>query len=43
VVGRVKIEERPLLLVEAQTTDGQRHSVLLQVPVCFSSFNDLFE
>eukprot|EP00959_Pyramimonas_sp_CCMP1952_P262148 5481905-Pyramimonas_sp.AAC.2 len=30
VVGRVKIEERPLLLVEAETSDGCRHSVLMQ-------------
>lgn len=30
VVGRVKIEARPLVLVEAKTADGQLHSVLLQ-------------
>jgi 3-dehydroquinate synthase class II len=29
-VGRVKIEARPLVLVEARTADGQLHSVLLQ-------------
>lgn len=29
LVGRVKIESRPLLLVEVEV-DGQRHSVLLQ-------------
>lgn len=29
LVGRVKIESRPLLLVEVDV-DGQRHSVLLQ-------------
>lgn len=29
VVGRVKIESRPLLLVEVDV-DGQKHSVLLQ-------------
>jgi 3-dehydroquinate synthase class II len=29
LVGRVKIESRPLLLVEAEV-EGQRHSVLLQ-------------
>ncbi|GAQ82381.1 3-dehydroquinate synthase family protein [Klebsormidium nitens] len=29
LVGRVKIESRPLILVEAQA-DGQRHSILLQ-------------
>lgn len=29
-VGRVKIEERPLLLVEAETANGVRHSVILQ-------------
>lgn len=30
IVGRVKIETRPLVLVEAETQDGQRHSILLQ-------------
>lgn len=30
VVGRVKIESRPLVLVEAVTPDGQAHSHLLQ-------------
>ena len=30
VVGRVKIEPRPLILVEAETADGERHSVILQ-------------
>lgn len=30
LVGRVKIETRPLVLVEAETEDGLRHSILLQ-------------
>jgi len=30
VVGRVKVEARPLVLVEAETEDGASHSVLLQ-------------
>lgn len=30
IVGRVKIEARPLVLVEAATQDGERHSVMLQ-------------
>jgi 3-dehydroquinate synthase class II len=30
VVGRVKIERRPLVLVVARTTDGAEHSILLQ-------------
>jgi 3-dehydroquinate synthase II len=30
VVGRVKIERRPMLLVEAQTADGRRVAALLQ-------------
>jgi 3-dehydroquinate synthase class II len=30
VIGRIKIEERPLLLVEARTADGVCHSILLQ-------------
>ncbi len=30
IVGRVKIETRPLVLVEAATQDGERHSVMLQ-------------
>jgi len=36
LVGRVKIETRPLLLVEVEA-EGQRHSVLLQnvESVCF--------
>ncbi|KAL3152277.1 hypothetical protein ABBQ32_001351 [Trebouxia sp. C0010 RCD-2024] len=30
IIGRVKIETRPLVLVEAETQDGQRHSIMLQ-------------
>lgn len=30
VVGRMKIERRPLVLVEAQTADGRNHSIILQ-------------
>ncbi|KAK9867347.1 hypothetical protein WJX84_007862 [Apatococcus fuscideae] len=30
LVGRCKIEKRPMVLVEAQTEDGLRHSLLLQ-------------
>lgn len=30
IVGRVKIETRPLVLVEAETEDGVKHSILLQ-------------
>jgi len=30
VVGRLKVEVRPLVLVEAETPDGERHSALLQ-------------
>eukprot|EP00878_Enallax_costatus_P032812 GHUV01036105.1.p1 GENE.GHUV01036105.1~~GHUV01036105.1.p1 ORF type:complete len:487 (+),score=137.32 GHUV01036105.1:487-1947(+) len=30
VVGRCKVETRPMMLVEAETADGMRHSTLLQ-------------
>lgn len=30
IVGRMKIERRPLILVEARTSDGRHHSVILQ-------------
>jgi 3-dehydroquinate synthase class II len=30
LVGRCKVESRPLLMVTAQTADGQAHSLLLQ-------------
>ncbi|KAG2430798.1 hypothetical protein HXX76_009774 [Chlamydomonas incerta] len=30
LVGRVKIERRPLVLVEVETADGARHSLMLQ-------------
>lgn len=30
LIGRVKIERRPLVLVEAQTEDGVEHSIILQ-------------
>eukprot|EP00884_Botryococcus_braunii_P019779 jgi/Botrbrau1/6485/Bobra.0034s0058.1 len=30
LVGRCKIERRPMVLVEAETSDGQRHSLMLQ-------------
>ncbi|BDA42244.1 3-dehydroquinate synthase [Coccomyxa sp. Obi] len=30
IVGRIKVERRPLVLVEAETADGQAHSLLLQ-------------
>ncbi|KAK9816998.1 hypothetical protein WJX72_008045 [[Myrmecia] bisecta] len=30
IVGRVKIESRPLMLIEAETSDGEQHSILLQ-------------
>ncbi|KAG2445109.1 hypothetical protein HYH02_008976 [Chlamydomonas schloesseri] len=30
LVGRVKIERRPLVLVEVETVDGARHSLMLQ-------------
>ncbi|CAL8468068.1 g7607 [Coccomyxa elongata] len=30
IVGRVKVERRPLVLLEAETVDGQAHSLLLQ-------------
>ncbi|EIE20726.1 DHQS-domain-containing protein, partial [Coccomyxa subellipsoidea C-169] len=30
IVGRVKVERRPLVLLEAETPDGEAHSLLLQ-------------
>jgi 3-dehydroquinate synthase class II len=41
IVGRVKIETRPLLLVEVEVA-GQRHSVLLQnsETVCLAASQD---